>query len=142
MDLGLRCEQSADLRAPPLRCPAQGSLQNLAHVHALRNAQRIEHHVDRRAVIHVGHILDRPGLGTDSLVAVAAGHLFAGLPAAPPPALTPSRFPPPPGAVPVWRARRSFRQKGGYLDPAPWTTLGGDRKGKRGWGGAAGMVVA
>jgi hypothetical protein len=48
-------------------------------VHARGHAERVEHHVDRRAVGEEGHVLDRHHLGDDALVAVAPGHLVAGL---------------------------------------------------------------
>jgi hypothetical protein len=47
-----------------------------------RHAQRVEHDVARRAIGHVGHVFDRNDLGHHTLVAVAAGHLVAGLQAA------------------------------------------------------------
>src|SRR5581483_11133092 len=59
--------------------PAQVRLEDLADVHAARHAQRIEHDVDVRAVLQVGHVLHRHDLRHDALVAVPAGHLVAGL---------------------------------------------------------------
>ena len=54
-------------------------LQDLADVHTTRNAERVEHDLDRRAVRQVRHVL----LGQDprdhALVAVATGHLVADL---------------------------------------------------------------
>ena len=78
-DLGLRLQQFADALAQTLGRPAQVRFQNLADVHARRHAERIEHDIHRRAVGHVRHVLDRHDLGDDALVAVAAGHLVAGL---------------------------------------------------------------
>jgi hypothetical protein len=51
-------------------------------VHPRRHPERVQHDVDGRAVGHEGHVLDRDDLGDDALVAVAAGHLVAGLQAA------------------------------------------------------------
>ena len=56
---------------------AEVRLEHLAHVHAGRDAQRVQDDVDRRAVGHEGHVLDREDLGDDALVAVAAGELVA-----------------------------------------------------------------
>src|SRR5690606_35148765 len=55
--------------------PAQVRLQDLADVHPAGHAQRVEHDVDRRAVLEERHVLDRQDLGDDALVAVAAGEL-------------------------------------------------------------------
>ena len=52
-------------------------LEHLPHVHAGRDAERVEDDVDRRAVREVGHVLDRQDLGDHALVAVAAGELVA-----------------------------------------------------------------
>src|SRR3546814_3064525 len=46
------------------------------------HAQRIEHDIDRRAVIHVRHVFDRHDLRDHALVAVTASHLVARLNAA------------------------------------------------------------
>ena len=54
-------------------------LEDLADIHAARHAERVEHDVDVGAVLQVGHVLDRNDLGHHALVAVAAGHLVAGL---------------------------------------------------------------
>ena len=57
--------------------PPEVRLQDLAEVHPARHAERVEDHVDRRAVLEVRHV----GLGHDlrdhALVAVAAGELVA-----------------------------------------------------------------
>ena len=42
-----------------------------------RDAERVEHDVDRGAVGQVGHVLDGEDAGDDALVAVASGHLVA-----------------------------------------------------------------
>jgi hypothetical protein len=53
--------------------------EHLTDVHPRRHAQRVQHDVHRRAVFHVGHVLDRDDLGDHTLVTVTAGHLVAGL---------------------------------------------------------------
>nr|AHE14888.1 hypothetical protein asmbl_9 [uncultured bacterium] len=57
--------------------PPEVGLQHLADVHPAGHAERVEHDVDRRAVLEEGHVLDREDLGDDALVAVAAGQLVA-----------------------------------------------------------------
>jgi hypothetical protein len=52
-------------------------LEDLAHVHAGRHAERVEDDVDGGAVGQEGHVLEREDLGDDALVAVAAGELVA-----------------------------------------------------------------
>ena len=59
------------------RGPAQVVLEQLADVHTGGYAQRIEDDVDRRAIGHVGHVLDREHQRDDALVAVATGELVA-----------------------------------------------------------------
>ena len=54
-------------------------LEDLADIHAARHAERIEHDVDRGAVGEERHVLRRHDLRHHALVAVAAGHLVAGL---------------------------------------------------------------
>src|SRR6202035_5593763 len=68
-----------DLDAEAGAGPAKMGLQDLADVHAARHAERIEHDVDLRAVGEERHVLDRHDLRHHALVAVAAGHLVAGL---------------------------------------------------------------
>ena len=79
---GFLLQQVADALADALAGPAQVHFQHLAHVHARRHAQRVQHGVARRAVGHVGHVLDRTILDTTRTDAVAAGHLVARLQAA------------------------------------------------------------
>src|SRR3954447_22467889 len=55
--------------------PPEVGLQNLANVHPARHAERVEHDVDRGAVLQERHVLDRQDLRDDALVAVAAGEL-------------------------------------------------------------------
>src|SRR6185369_17135745 len=78
-NLFVRLDHALDFLAQALRGPAQMCLQNLADIHTRRHAERIEHDVDRLAVRHVRHVLDRDDHRHDALVAVAAGHLVARL---------------------------------------------------------------
>ena len=57
--------------------PAEVRLEDLADVHPARDTERVEHDVDRGAVLHERHVLDRQDLRDDALVAVAAGELVA-----------------------------------------------------------------
>ncbi len=52
-------------------------LEDLADVHAARYAERVEDHVDRRAVLEERHVLLVDDLRDDALVAVASGELVA-----------------------------------------------------------------
>ena len=61
------------------RAPAEVGLEDLTDVHAARNAERVEHEVDRAAVLQVRHVLFRKDPADDALVAVTAGHLVADL---------------------------------------------------------------
>ena len=54
-------------------------LENLTDIHTRGHAERIEHDVGMRAVLEERHVLDRHDLRHHALVAVAAGHLVAGL---------------------------------------------------------------
>ncbi len=54
-------------------------LQNLTDIHAARHAERIEHDIDRLTVFQIGHVFHRHDAADDTLVAVASGHLVAGL---------------------------------------------------------------
>ncbi len=65
------------LEAEDPAAPAEVRLEDLAHVHPARNAQRVEHDVDRRAVRKERHVLFRYDARHDALVAVPAGHLVA-----------------------------------------------------------------
>src|SRR5262245_40463990 len=73
----MRLEVRVDLVAQLLRRPPEMHLEDLADVHAARHAERIEHDVDRRAVLEVRHVLLGEQPRYDALVAVAAGHLVA-----------------------------------------------------------------
>ena len=57
--------------------PTEVALEQLAHVHTARDAQRVEQDVDGRAVGHVGHVLDRQDAADHALVAVTARDLVA-----------------------------------------------------------------
>src|SRR5205814_184441 len=57
--------------------PPEVGLQYLADVHPARYTQRVEHDVDRGAVLQERHVLDRQDLGDDALVTVPAGELVA-----------------------------------------------------------------
>ena len=59
------------------RGPAQVGLENLAHVHARRHAQRIQDDLDRRSVGQVRHVFFRQDARNHALVSVTAGHLVA-----------------------------------------------------------------
>ena len=52
-------------------------LEDLADVHSARHAERVEDHVDGRAVLHERHVLLGHDLRDHALVAVAAGELVA-----------------------------------------------------------------
>src|SRR6185312_16523612 len=72
-------DQFADLPAHAGAGPAEMRLEDLADIHAARHAERVEHDVDMRAVLEERHVLDRNDARHDTLVAMAAGHLVAGL---------------------------------------------------------------
>ena len=57
--------------------PPEVRLEDLAEVHPARHAERVEDHVDRRAVLQERHVLDVDDLRDHALVAVAAGELVA-----------------------------------------------------------------
>ena len=75
----LLVDELLDLLAEQVARPAEVHLENLTDVHAARNAERVEHQVDRRAVRQVRHVLERQDAADHALVAVAAGHLVADL---------------------------------------------------------------
>ncbi|CDC29576.1 uncharacterized protein BN792_01787 [Faecalibacterium sp. CAG:82] len=66
-----------DLDATGLCRVAQVDFQHLTDVHTGRNAQGVQHDVQRGAVGQVRHILLRQDAGNDTLVAVTACHLIA-----------------------------------------------------------------
>ena len=78
-DFGVGLQHLVDLLAQALGCPAQVSFENLADVHPRRHAERIQHHIDRRAIRHVGHVFHRHDARHHTLVTVTTGHLVAGL---------------------------------------------------------------
>ncbi len=53
--------------------------QNLANVHSLGYAQRVQHQVHGLTVVVERHVLDRHDHGDHALVAVTPGHLVARL---------------------------------------------------------------
>ena len=57
--------------------PAQVRLQNLAHVHTGRHAERIQNNLHRRSIGQIRHIFLGKNARDHALVAVAAGHLVA-----------------------------------------------------------------
>src|SRR6516225_5462137 len=69
----------ADTLAQPGCGPPEMGLKDLADVHAARHAERVQHDIDRDAVLEVGHVLARHDPRDYALVAVAARHLIAGL---------------------------------------------------------------
>ncbi len=66
-----------EVQAERMSRPAQVSFENLADVHTRRNAQRIEHDLNRRAIGQIRHVLFGNDARDHALVAVAAGHLVA-----------------------------------------------------------------
>ena len=72
-------DRLADLPAKTGAGPAEMGLEDLPDVHAARHAERIEHDIDRRAVVQERHVLLRHDARHDALVAMAPRHLVAGL---------------------------------------------------------------
>src|SRR6185312_16314457 len=72
-------DRLADLQPERGAGPAEMRLEDLPDVHARRHAERIEHDVGMRPILQERHVLDRHDLRHHALVAVAAGHLVAGL---------------------------------------------------------------
>jgi hypothetical protein len=58
-------------------CPAEVRLEDLPDVHAARDAERVEHDVDRPAVLEERHVLLGHDLRDHTLVPVTAGELVA-----------------------------------------------------------------
>ena len=79
LDLSVRFEHGTNFQAQALGSPTQMRFKNLAHVHARRYAQRVQHDVHRRTVRHEWHVFHRNDLGDHTLVAVTTGHLVARL---------------------------------------------------------------
>ena len=59
--------------------PTEVRFQNLSDVHTGRHAQRVQYNVNRGAVFHIRHILQRQNAGNRTFVTVASGNLIAGL---------------------------------------------------------------
>src|SRR5215213_4124675 len=77
--LEVRIDRLGDLLAEAGGGPAEMGFEDLSDVHAARHAERVQHDVDLRAVLEERHVLERHDLRDHALVAVAAGHLVAGL---------------------------------------------------------------
>src|SRR5205823_7512381 len=50
-------EHFADASAEPGRGPAEMGLEDLAHIHSARHAERVQYDIDRRTVVEVRHVL-------------------------------------------------------------------------------------
>ena len=72
-------QHRTDLLAEAARGPAEMGFKDLANVHARRDAQRVEHDINRRTIGEEGHVLLRQDTADDALVAVPAGHLVTRL---------------------------------------------------------------
>src|SRR5213594_1103628 len=72
-------EVGLDLVSELARRPAEVGLEDLTNVHAARDAERVQHDVDRRPVGEVRHVLLGQDARQHALVAVAPGHLVADL---------------------------------------------------------------
>src|SRR5487761_1138167 len=70
-------EELRDLPAKFFGGPAEVRFENLADVHARRNAERVENDLDGSAVGKIGHVFGGHDARDDALVAVAAGHFVA-----------------------------------------------------------------
>src|SRR5712692_2259327 len=68
-------EQALKAAAEFLGGPAEMRLEDLTDVHTRRNAERVEHNLDRSAVRHIGHVFLGNDARDDALVAMASGHL-------------------------------------------------------------------
>ena len=61
------------------RRPTQMGFENLPHIHARWHTQRVQHDIDRRSVIKIGHVFHRHDARNHTLVAMTSGHLVARL---------------------------------------------------------------
>ena len=61
--LNLCVQHVLELPAERERAPTEVGLEDLTDVHAARNAERVEHDVDRATVLRVRHVLFRQGSG-------------------------------------------------------------------------------
>ena len=76
--LGGAVEDGCDsLEAEHTGRPPEVGFEDLPDVHSAGDAQRVEQHVHRRAVLHERHVLLGDDARDDALVAVSAGHLVA-----------------------------------------------------------------
>ena len=71
--------QFADLTAKIGAGPTQMGFQDLPHIHARRHAKRVQHQVNRGAIIQEGHVFNRYNAADHTLIAMAAGHLVTRL---------------------------------------------------------------
>ena len=55
------------------------AFQDLADIHSGGHPKRIQHDINRGAVVHIRHVFDRNDSGDHSLISVPAGHFVAGL---------------------------------------------------------------
>jgi CheY-like chemotaxis protein len=78
-DSRLGTQHRVDAVAETLGSPAQMRLQHLPNIHARRHTQRVQYDINRLAIGAERHILDRHDARDHALVAVASGHLVAGL---------------------------------------------------------------
>src|ERR1700737_1553997 len=67
LDVG---EHFANAPAEPGRSPAEMSLEDLAHIHPAWPAGGVQHDIDRRTVVEVGHVLAWHDARNHTLVAV------------------------------------------------------------------------
>jgi len=70
-------DHGVDVLADAVHGPAEVGLEDLAHVHARRHAQRVEHDVHGPSVVEERHVLLGKDARDDALVAVASRHLVA-----------------------------------------------------------------
>ena len=66
-----------DLEAEMLCGDTEMHLEHLTDIHSGRNAQRIQHDIERRTVCKIRHILGRKYARNDTFVTVASRHLVA-----------------------------------------------------------------
>ena len=79
LDLFLRRpvkHRTGDVQAKSFRSPSQMGLEDLPHVHARRDSQRIQDDLDRCAVWQVRHILLGENPGYHSFISMPTGHLI------------------------------------------------------------------
>ena len=77
VELGTIEDRGGELDAEALAGSTEDGLENLAEVHTRRHTQRVEHEVDRTAVLKERHVFLANHLRHDALVTVASGQLVA-----------------------------------------------------------------